>query len=106
MSDQTLPILKEKLAIDPTDPEVVWILSKTCLTCAPMAHIFQRAGYPIPRHAEEEQAHILLWMLGMYQKHGMEWRGYADNQLRDLVRADEEKRKAVQAEEPAGQQVT
>ena len=81
---RTLPIVPGKLTIDPSDPEVQWILSKTCLDCAPMAHIFQRAGYPIPTHAEEEQMHILLWMLARYQEHGAGWRGLADEELRTL----------------------
>lgn len=80
----SLPIVPGKITIDPADPEVQWILSKTCLSCSPMAHIFQRAGYPITKHAEEEQMHILLWMLARYQQHGIGWRELADDELREL----------------------
>lgn len=82
---KTLPIVPGKITIDPADPEVQWILSLTCINCGPMAHIFQRAGWPIPRHAEEEQMHILLWLLGRYQEHGPDWRKKCDVELASLV---------------------
>ena len=69
-----LPLTSGPITIDPSDPEVQWILSRTLLYCARYAHVFQKAGYPIPTHAEEEQMHILLWMLGLYRDHGTDWR--------------------------------
>jgi len=84
----SLPIVPGPITIDPSDPEVQWILSKTCLSCGPMAHVFQRAGYPIPRHAEEEQAHVLLWMLSRYKQNGADWREKADDELRALKKVN------------------
>jgi hypothetical protein len=86
---KTLPIISGTITIDPSDLEVQWILSRICLACGPIAHIFQRAGYPIPKHAEEEQAQVLLWMLAMYQQHGAGWKAEGDKQLRALNEASE-----------------
>jgi hypothetical protein len=86
MSSPTLPIIPGELHIDPADPEVQRILGTVCFIAGPIAHIFQKAGYPIPTHAEEEQAHILLWMLALYQKYGaQEWRAKGDEELRGIV---------------------
>lgn len=80
----TLPIVPGPITIDPSDPEVQFILSKTCLFCARIAHVFQRAGYPIPQQAEDEQMHVLLWMLARYREHGNRWRAKCDEELRAL----------------------
>ncbi len=84
----SLPLVTGPITIDPNDPEVLGILSKMCFTCGPIAHIFQKAGYPIPTHAEEEQAHIILWMLGLYRDHGDDWRTKGDAQLRAMKKAN------------------
>jgi hypothetical protein len=81
---KTLPIIEGEITIDPKDPEVIKILSMLCLSCGPIAHIFQRAGYPIPTHAEEEQAHVMAWCLALYKQHGTEWRKVGDEQLKEL----------------------
>ncbi len=93
----SLPIVPGTIMLDPADPEILFILSKTCLSCGPMAHVFQRAGYPIPTHAEEEQAHILLWMLARYQQHGIGWRAKADDELRSMLAVQSRKEKMVES---------
>ena len=50
--------------------------------CGPIAHIFQKAGYDIPTHAEEEQAWVIMWMLSKYQEHGENWRAKADEEIK------------------------
>lgn len=82
---KTLPIVPGKLTFDASDPEVQWILSRMIFTTGPIAHIFQKAGYPIPQHAEEEHAHVTLWMLARYQEHGADWRKKCDVELASLV---------------------
>lgn len=84
----SLPLVTGAITIDPADPEVLDILSKLAFVCAPIAHIFQRAGYPIPTHAEEEQGHIIMWMLGMYRDHGKDWRTKANVTLNALRKAN------------------
>lgn len=81
---KTLPILPGPITIDPADPVVVEILSFICIQCGPIAHIFQKAGYPIPTHAEEEQAHVLLWFLALYRDHGKEWKLEGQKELNRL----------------------
>ncbi len=87
-SSPSLPLVTGAITIDPADSEVLDILSKLSFVCAPIAHIFQRAGYPIPTHAEEEQGHIIMWMLGMYRDHGKEWRTKANATLNALRKAN------------------
>lgn len=84
---KTLPLVSGRITIDPSDHEVQAILGWPCFRCGPIAHIFQAAGYPIPKHAEEEQAHVLLWLLGLRRDHGDAW-----------MRAGNEQLKALQAE--------
>ena len=84
MNEQTLPIIKGSITIDPSDPEVIKILSMFTFQCGPIAHIFQKAGYPIPTHAEEEQAYVIAWCLALYQTHGNDWRKVGDETLKAL----------------------
>ena len=87
MKPKTLPIIDEKLSIDPKDPEILVILSTMCFRACPIAEVFRKGGYPIPTHAEEEQAHIIAWYLAMYQRHGKEWRVQANQELKAIIEA-------------------
>lgn len=83
----TLPIIPGPITIDPADPEVITILSTLCFRAGPVASIFRKAGYPIPTHAEEEQAHVIAWQLAIYQKHGAYWRVKANEELKEILNA-------------------
>lgn len=87
---KTLPIIDGLVTFDPKDAEVIKILGFICPRAGPMAELFRRAGYPIPRHAEEEQAHCIAWMLAMHQKHGRQWRTIAVNFLQESRTAPKE----------------
>lgn len=89
------------MMLDPSDPELLEILSFTCIDCARFAHVLQAAGYPIPRKAEAEQAHVLLWMLSLYHTHGKEWRTKGSEFLKALRDANTEVRHARAESEAA-----
>ncbi len=79
------PAVPCSLSFDPSDPEVMWILGRPCFVCGPIAHILQAGGHPIPKHAEEEQAAVIVWMLEKYQQHGREdWKRKADEELVEI----------------------
>jgi hypothetical protein len=55
-------------------PELREILGLMMWTTGPIAHAFRAAGHEIPRKAEEEQAFVLHWLIGLALEHGSEWR--------------------------------
>lgn len=71
------------------DAEARAILGRPCFTCGPIADVLRRMGRTIPPKAEDEQAEVLRWMLGLYAEHGAQWREKGDEELRS---ADEAKR--------------
>lgn len=82
----TLPLVEGPITIDPKDPEVHAILSLMIFRTGPLAHVLQGHGYPIPCRAEDEQLHVLLWLLGLHRDHGANigWRTAADNYIRAM----------------------
>jgi hypothetical protein len=73
-------ILPDELNVDLTD-----ILGRPNFACGPIAQVLRKGGMAIPTHAEEEQAHVLFWLLGLYVAHGSDWRGEADRRLRTII---------------------
>ncbi len=67
------------------DKEVEWILGRPCFVCGPIAHRLNELGHHIKFHAEEEQAAVIFWMLCLYEKHGVNWRQKAKEELRENV---------------------
>jgi len=63
------------------DEEVKWILGRPCFWCGPIAHRLNQLGYHIKPQAEEEQAAVIFWMLGLYEKNGINWRQKAEEEL-------------------------
>lgn len=72
------------LTIDPSDPEVIAICSLLCFQCGPIADHLRAAGLDIKRKAEDEQAKVILWVLGRYQIHGAEWRSKIGADIRAM----------------------
>lgn len=79
-----IKLIKGPITVNPDDPEVMKIVSTPCFDASPIAHILQRAGYPIKTHAEEEQGFVILWMLSLYQEHGIKWRDEGQKILNSL----------------------
>lgn len=62
------------------------ILGMPNFECGPLAHVFQASGADIKHRSEDEQAFVLHWLLGLYAKHGADWRAAAAEEL-DEARA-------------------
>lgn len=73
------------VTIDPADPEVLEVLGTVCFVAGPIAHVFQRAGYDVPKKAEAEQGAVILWMLSLKRDHGKDWREKGDEILRGII---------------------
>jgi hypothetical protein len=81
------PLHAESITIDPTDPEVLDILSMLSFTAGPYAAHLRKCGYQIKQKIEVEQATVMLWWLSLYQKHGKDWREKGAQELRELLSA-------------------
>lgn len=64
------------------DDEITWILGRPNFWCGSLADNLRRQGHDIPRKAEAEQAHVILWMLNLYFEHKENWREIAYRVLR------------------------
>lgn len=69
------------------DAEARDILGRPCFTCGRIAEVLRRMGRTIPPKAEDEQAEVLRWMLGLYAEHGAQWREKGDEELRAALAA-------------------
>ncbi|MEX3692482.1 hypothetical protein AB3X91_24495 [Paraburkholderia sp. BR14263] len=78
---------------DELTPELREVLGWPNFRCAPVAHLLQAAGYPIPRSSEDEQAHVLHWFTRLALRHGTHWR----NAVREEISAIHERLKAERA---------
>lgn len=54
--------------------ETRFILGRPNFWCGSVSHRLRELGHDIPKKAEEEQAHVIHWMLGLYEKYGDKWR--------------------------------
>ena len=66
-----------------------WILGRPNFQCGVIARVLRQGGIEIPCKAEEEQAHVIHWLLAQYEKHGDDWRDEADKEL-DRIRDRED----------------
>lgn len=60
------------------------ILSMMMWTTGPIAHALRDGGQDIKRKAEEEQAEVMHWLLGLALEHGSEWRAKASDRIRTI----------------------
>ncbi len=67
------------------DKEVKFILGRPNFTCGSIAQILRNKGEEIATKAEDEQAHVIYWMLTMYEEHGETWKTKAEEYLREGV---------------------
>ncbi|KVL90778.1 hypothetical protein WT02_23235 [Burkholderia stagnalis] len=57
------------------------VLSFPNFRCAPYAHLMRAAGADIKTKAEDEQAHVLHWLVKLVIDHGERWADIADQEL-------------------------
>jgi len=67
-------------------PDLIEILGMPNFRAGPIAHAFRDAGRAeIKRRSEDEQAFVLHWLLGLYLKHGADWRPKAGEILTQVI---------------------
>ncbi|MFP3756823.1 hypothetical protein [Cupriavidus sp. SIMBA_020] len=71
---------------EPTDA-LLDVLGLMLYTTTPIAHALRAAGTDIPKRCEEEQAHVLHWLIQLALQHGVQWRERARNRIEELQAA-------------------
>lgn len=71
---------------EPTDA-LLEVLGLMLYTTTPIAHALRAAGTDIPKRCEEEQAHVLHWLVQLALQHGAEWRARAAKTIDELQAA-------------------
>lgn len=61
--------------------DIKFILGRPNFWCGAVAPILRQKGYDIPNKSEEEQAHVIHWLLGLYEEYGPEWKEIAEGIL-------------------------
>jgi hypothetical protein len=61
-----------------------FILSMMMWTTGPMAQTLRDGGQDIKRKAEEEQAEVMHWLIGLALEHGILWRQKASDRIREI----------------------
>ena len=74
----------DEWVIPPLDEHVVAILGRPNFTCAHIAQILRKHGQEIAEKAEAEQASVIHWLLGVYQRHGADWQAQANATLKAI----------------------
>lgn len=59
------------------------ILGRPNFTCHFIAKALRVMGHPIAHKSEDEQAVVIHWLLGIYLKHGPDWRQRAAAELEE-----------------------
>lgn len=72
--------------LPPMNADLLNILGRMCFQCGPIADLMRANGYAIPQHAEEEQAWVIYWSLGLYLEHGALWGELSDAQVKQWVK--------------------
>jgi hypothetical protein len=66
------------------DSDLAFALGRPNFWCGSFAHTYQKAGAPIAKRAEEEQAFIIHRMISFQRSHGDDWREAMANEMREL----------------------
>ncbi len=66
-------------------PELREVLGMMVFQLSPIARAMRAAGADIARKAEDEQAVVLHWLIGLVLEHGPAWRGKAADELEKLA---------------------
>jgi|GEM_PF-2762228 len=94
-AENTSPISAHSSAITPamlpypTEPTdaLLEVLGLMLYTTTPIAHALRAAGTDIPKRCEEEQAHVLHWLIQLALQHGTDWRERARKSIEELQAA-------------------
>jgi hypothetical protein len=73
--------------------DVRWILGRPCFWCGSIAQALRKCGFEIKPKAEDKQAVVIYWLLGLYEKHGHD--AYLTETEKVIVSAYEEDKKEL-----------
>lgn len=81
-----VPAPSEHLRVYPQEltGDLRHILSMMMWNTGPIAHALRDGGQDIKRKAEDEQAEVLHWLIGLALEHGSEWRAKASDRIREI----------------------
>lgn len=57
------------------------ILGQPCFQCGRIAALLRKDGHEILKKAQEEQAYVLHWLLGLYENHGETWEQHFKSEM-------------------------
>lgn len=80
---------------DRLDTDLRAILGLICFQANPLAICLRAGGAEIPYRAEDEQAHVIHWLLKLWLKHGAGWREAAKAELEAIRQKRAEDANAV-----------
>jgi hypothetical protein len=66
-------------------PELREVLSMMVFELSPIAPALRAAGHDIKRRAEDEQAAVLHWLIGIVLEHGKDWRKHAADEIERMA---------------------
>ncbi|WP_157639506.1 hypothetical protein [Burkholderia ubonensis] len=69
---------------DEMSPALRDVLGRPNFWCGPIAHEMRAAGAEIKAKAEDEQAHVLHWLVKLVLDHGDDWQKHAATDLRAI----------------------
>ncbi|WP_157637562.1 hypothetical protein [Burkholderia ubonensis] len=69
---------------DEMSPALRDVLGRPNFWCGPIAHEMRAAGAEIKTKAEDEQAHVLHWLVKLVLDHGDDWQKHAATDLRAI----------------------
>lgn len=75
------PAAQDQCELPPLGESMRSILGRPNFACAGIAHQLRAMGHAIPHKAEEEQAAVIYWLLGLFLKHGEDWASHANAAL-------------------------
>lgn len=66
-------------------PALREVLGMMVFELSPLAPALRAAGHDIKRKAEDEQAHVLHWLIGIVLEHGDDWRAKAADDIKRMA---------------------
>jgi hypothetical protein len=66
-------------------PALREVLGMMVFQLSPLAPALRAAGHDIKRKAEDEQAHVLHWLIGIVLEHGDDWRAKAEDEIERMA---------------------
>lgn len=64
--------------------DLLLILGKICFQCSPIARVLRLGGMEIKTRAENEQAHVIHWLLSHYLKDPAKWAENAGDEIKAI----------------------